>query len=59
VKELKQQVDMLTQSNQLLCERSELLEDHARGLAKELADYKKLCDERFDKLTNLFLSLSK
>ena len=50
----------------ILEKRNQILEDHARQLEEEIrlnkkdfADYKKLSEQRFEKLTNLFLTLSR
>ncbi len=42
-----------------LKERNKILEDHARSITNEFDSYKKLTEARFEKLTNLFLSLNK
>lgn len=43
----------------ILKERNEVLESHSRQLEKAFTDYKKLSEQRFEKLTNLFLSVSR
>jgi hypothetical protein len=50
--EKRERLEALTQRNQIL-------EAHARGLEKQISDYKKITEDRFEKLTNLFLSLTR
>lgn len=42
-----------------LTSRNQILENHARTITRELENYKKLTEARFEKLTNLFLSMNK
>lgn len=55
----REKEEEITKERKTLQERNEILEQHARSLGKEFADHKKLTEARFEKLTNILLSLSK
>ena len=59
VKVLMAQIDTLQERNKVLEKHARQLEDEVRLNKKDFADYKTLSEKRFEKLTNLFLSLSK